>query len=63
MALVPESNLADHDYLTVRHFGSFIQIVSMDSEGTDAPPLTAKQIATANRLTDSLGDSWQAAFM
>jgi hypothetical protein len=59
----PENDFADHDYLTVRHFGSFIQIVSMDSEGADAPALTAKQLAAANRLTDSLGDSWQAAFM
>ncbi len=49
--------------MTVRHFGSFIQIVSMDSEGTDAPPLTAKQLAAVNRLTDSLGDAWQSKFM
>ena len=59
----PTNNFADHDYMTVRHFGSFIQIMSMDSEGTNAPPLTAKQLAAVNRLTDSLGDSWQATFM
>lgn len=59
----PTNNFADHDYMTVRHFGSFIQIMSMDSEGTNAPTLTAKQLAAVNRLTDSLGDRWRAAFM
>lgn len=59
----PTSSFADHDYVTVRHFGSFIQIVELESEGTNAPTFTAKQIATTNRLTDSLGDSWQSKFM
>lgn len=59
----PETNFADHDYLTVRQFGRFIQIVELESEGTNAPALTKVQIATANRLTDALGDAWQKKFM
>lgn len=58
----PTTSFADHDYVTIRHFGSFIQIVELESEGTNAPALTAKQLAAANRLTDSLGDSWQSTF-
>lgn len=59
----PTSSFADHDYVTVRHFGSFVQIVELESEGTNAPALTTKQVDAANRLTDSLGDSWQSKFM
>lgn len=59
----PTNNFADHDYMTVRHFGSFIQIMSLESEGIDAPALTAMQVSATNRLTDSLGDTWQSKFM
>lgn len=59
----PTTNFADHDYVTIRHFGSFIQIIELESEGTNAPALTAKQRAAADQLTDSLGDSWQSKFM
>lgn len=58
----PTNNFADHDYTTIRHFGSFIQIIELQSQGTNAPALTSKQLAAADRLTDSLGDSWQSTF-
>lgn len=51
-----------HEYTTVRQMGRFLQIIEVESEGTGAPDLTAKQIATADRLTDALGDRWRAAF-
>jgi hypothetical protein len=59
----PTTNFADHDYVTMRLFANFIQIIELDSEGNNAPALTKKQIAAADRLTDSLGDAWQAKFM
>jgi hypothetical protein len=59
----PTTNSADHDYVTMRLFANFIQIIELDSEGNNAPALTKKQIKAADRLTDSLGDAWQAKFM
>jgi hypothetical protein len=37
--------------------------MDLESEGNNAPALTKKQIAATDRLTDSLGDAWQAKFM
>jgi hypothetical protein len=54
---------SDYDYTTVRTFGNFIQFMDIQSEGLDAAPLTKKQIATLDKMTDSLGDAWQAKFM
>jgi hypothetical protein len=60
---VPGSGgLVEHDYKTVRHFGSYLQIVQVDSEGVSAPKITAKQIRIINLLTDSLGDRWRTTF-
>ena len=60
---VPGSGgLVEHEYKTVRHFGSYLQIVQLDSEGVSAPKITAKQIRIINLLTDSLGDRWRATF-
>jgi len=59
----PTTNFADHDYTTVRLFGNFIQFVELEAEGNNEAPLTKKQIAAADKLTDSLGDAWQAKFM
>jgi hypothetical protein len=52
----------DHEYLTVRLLGRYIQIFQVESEGNNAPAFTKKQIAAADRLQDSLGDAWQAKF-
>jgi hypothetical protein len=59
----PTTNFADHDYITVRLFGNFIQFVELEAEGNNEVPLTKKQIAATDKLTDSLGDAWQAKFM
>jgi hypothetical protein len=53
---------AEHAYTTVRHFGKYLQIVQVQEEGSGATDLTKKQIRTADRLTDSLGDRWRATF-
>lgn len=61
---VPGSGgLVEHDYKTVRHFGSYLQMVQVQSEGVSAPKITAKQIRVTNLLTDSLGDRWRATFI
>ena len=57
------SSLSDYDYTTVRTFGNFIQVMDIQAEGRDATPFTKKQIATLDKMTDSLGDAWQAQFM
>ena len=60
---VPGSGgLVEHDYKTVRHFGSYLQVVQVESEGVSAPKITAKQIRITNLLTDSLGDRWRTQF-
>lgn len=51
----------DHTYLTVRHFGKYIQVFEVESEGTAAKPLTAKQRSAVDALTDSSGDRLRAA--
>jgi hypothetical protein len=57
-----QEGFAEHGYTTVRHFGRYLQIIQVQSEGNGAPGLTAKQIRQADRLTDSLGDRWRATF-
>lgn len=60
---VPGSDgFSEHDYKTVRHFGSYLQIVQVQSEGVSAPQISAKQVRIINLLTDSLGDRWRATF-
>jgi hypothetical protein len=54
--------LIEHENKTVRHFGSYLQIVKVDSEGVSAPKISAKQIRIKNLLTDCLGDRWSATF-
>ena len=53
---------AEHAYTTVRHFDEYLQIIQVQEEGSGATDLTRKQIRTADRLTDSLGDRWRAQF-
>ena len=57
------ASFSEYEYQTVRTFGNFIQFLEIESEGLDATPFTKKQIATLDKLTDSLGDAWQAQFM
>ena len=53
---------ASHEYLTVRFFDRYLQIIEVESEGQDAKDLTAKQVRIADRLTDQLGDRWRTSF-
>jgi hypothetical protein len=57
------ASFSEYEYQTVRTFGNFIQFIEIESEGLDATPLTKKQIASLDKLTDSLGDAWEAKFM
>lgn len=52
---------ADHDYVVVQRSGRFIQMLGLDSEGKDAPPLTAKQRARTDALGPELLARWTAA--
>ena len=51
-----------HEYLTVRHFDRYLQIIEVESEGQNAEALTPKQVRAADALTDRLGDRWRASF-
>jgi len=53
---------AAHEYLTVRYFGNYLQIIELESEGQGAKNLTAKQIKLTDQMTAVLGDRWQARF-
>jgi hypothetical protein len=55
--------MVEHEYHTVRHFGSFLQILQVENEGTSAQRISTQQIRVTDRLTDSLGDRWQASFV
>jgi hypothetical protein len=59
----PTTRYAGHEYTTVRLIGNYIQLLDLKSEGVDAERLTPKQIASADLLTDSLGDAWRAKFL
>ena len=59
----PTTSYAGHEYTTVRQIGNYIQLVDLKSEGVAAKPLTQKQIAATDRLTDSLGNAWRGKFM
>jgi len=59
--MADSNGFASHEYLTVRHFGKFIQVFEVESEGTAAPALTAKQVKVIDELTDSLGDRLASA--
>lgn len=56
------SGFAEHNYQTVRRIGSAIQVLDFESEGTNAPDVSAKQVSAVDTLTDSLGDRWRATF-
>jgi hypothetical protein len=59
----PTTEFADHDYSTVRLLGKYIQVIEVWNEGNSAAPLSKKQIAAVDRLTDSLGDAWKVKFL
>lgn len=59
--LAGAEGFASHQYLTVRLVGPYIQIIEVESEGQNAPDLTAKTITAADRLTVALGDMWRTS--
>lgn len=50
-----------HQYLTVRLVGPYIQVLEVESEGQNAPDLSAKTIKAADELTVTLGDRWRTS--
>ena len=49
---------ASHQYLTVRLVGPYLQVLEVESEGKNAPDLTAKVMKEADALTVTLSDRW-----
>lgn len=54
----PTSGLVEHEYNTFRRVGQFVQVISIEVAGPNAPKLTSSQIKTADRLTGTLGSPW-----
>lgn len=54
----PTSGLAENEYNTFRRVGQFVQVISIEVAGPNAPKLTSSQIKTADRLTGTLGSPW-----
>ena len=52
------SGLEEHEYNTFRRVGPFVQVVSIEVAGLNAPNLTTSQIKATDRLTGTLGSSW-----
>lgn len=52
---------ASHQYLTVRLIGPYLQLLEVESEGTNAPDLTPKTLKAADALTLTLGDRWRTS--
>jgi hypothetical protein len=50
--------LAEHEYNTFRRVGSFVQVVSLENAGPNAPKLTSSQIKGVDGLTGTLGANW-----
>lgn len=50
--------LAEHEYNTFRRVGTFVQVVSLEGAGPNAPKLTSSQIKGVDRLTGTLGANW-----
>lgn len=50
-----------HQYLTVRLIGPYLQVLEVESEGTNAPDLAPKAIKAADALTITLGDLWRTS--
>ncbi len=52
------ASLGDNEYNTFRRIGQFVQVISIEVAGINAPKLTSSHIKTADRLTGTLGDYW-----
>jgi hypothetical protein len=52
------NSYAEHEYNTFRRVGTFVQVLSIENGGANAPKLTSSQVTTLDRLTGTLGDYW-----
>ena len=57
-ASAASANLADNEYNTFRRVGQFVQVVSIEVAGSQAPKLTSSQVKQVNTLTGTLGSYW-----
>jgi hypothetical protein len=52
------ANLSDNDYNTFRRVGQFVQVLSIETAGSKAPPISSTQVKSLNNLTGTLGAAW-----
>lgn len=50
--------VAEQEYNTFRRVGTFVQVVSLEIAGPNAPKLTSSHIKGVNGLTRTLGANW-----
>ena len=54
-ASAANANLTDNDYNTFRRVGQFVQVLSIETAGSKAPPISSTQVKSLNNLTGTLG--------
>ncbi|MDP4715370.1 MAG: hypothetical protein NWS04_05925 [Candidatus Nanopelagicales bacterium] len=57
-ASAANANLSDNDYNTFRRVGQFVQVLSIETAGSKAPPISSTQVKSLNNLTGTLGAAW-----
>lgn len=57
-ASAANANLTDNDYNTFRRVGQFVQVLSIETAGSKAPPISSTQVKSLNNLTGTLGSAW-----
>ena len=57
-ASAANANLTDNDYNTFRRVGQFVQVLSIETAGSKAPPISSTQVKSLNNLTGTLGAAW-----
>ena len=57
-ATAASANLADNEYNTFRRVGQFVQVLSIEVAGAQAPTISSAQVKSINNLTGTLGAYW-----
>ena len=57
-ASAANANLTDNDYNTFRRVGQFVQVLSIETAGSKAPPISSTQVKSLNNLTGTLRAAW-----
>ena len=57
-ASAANANHTHNDCNTFRRVGQFVQVLSIETAGSKAPPISSTQVKSLNNLTGTLGAAW-----